>query len=142
MNDGGAAGLPIGEVRELTVGRGVDLVLDAVGGETATRALAAIADGGGRIGLYGYASGDWPALDAQVIARRGLTVAGPLGVLIRKPEAEQREDAEQALAAATRGALTPRIHARVPLERAADAHRELETRRSIGTIVLTTGRGW
>ena len=124
------------QVRELTDGRGADLVLDAVGGETAESALAAAADGGGRIGLYGFASGQWPALDPQTLSRRGLTVSGPLGVVFRKPEAEQRDDARQALAAAARGELVPRIHARFPLERAADAHRELEGRRSVGAIVL------
>lgn len=134
--DYGAAGWP-DQVRELTGGHGADLVLDAVGGQTALRALAATADGAGRIGLYGFASGQWPVLDAQAIARRGLTVSGPLGVLIRKPDAGQRDDAEQVLAAAARGELTPRIHARFPLERAPDAHRELEGRRSVGAIVLT-----
>lgn len=69
--------------------------------------------------------------------RPRLLVSGPLGMLIRKSDAEQRDDAEQALAAAARGELTPRIHARFPLERAADAHRELEGRRSVGAIVLT-----
>jgi NADPH2:quinone reductase len=58
-------------------------------------------------------------------------------MVFRKSDAEQRDDAEQALAAAARGELTPRIHARFPLERAADAHRELEGRRSVGAIVLT-----
>jgi NADPH2:quinone reductase len=127
-----------GRVRELTGGRGADLVLDAVGGATAAAAISAAADGNGRIGLYGYASGGWPPLDVQAIARRGLTLSGPLGMVIRKPDAEQRADAEQALAAAARGELTPRIHAQFPLERAADAHRELEARRSVGAIVLTT----
>lgn len=134
--DYGAAGWP-DRVRELTGGPGATLVLDAVGGETAAAAFGATADGGGRIGLYGYASGDWPTLDIQAIARRGLTLSGPLGVVIRKSDAERRDDAEQALAAAARGELTPRIHARFPLERAADAHRELEARRSTGAIVLT-----
>jgi NADPH2:quinone reductase len=112
-------------------------VLNPVGGETAARALAATADGGGRIGLYGFASDEWPVLDAQTIGRRGLTVSGPLGILIRKSDAEQRDDAERALAAAAQGELTPRIHARFPMERAADAHRELQERRSVGAIVLT-----
>lgn len=134
--DYSAAGWPE-QVREMTGGRGADLVLDAVGGETAAAAIAATADGGGRIGLYGFASGQWPALDAQAIGRRGLTVSGPLGMVFRKSDAEQRDDAKQALAAAARGELTPRIHARFPLEQAADAHRELEGRRSVGAIVLT-----
>lgn len=125
------------QVRDLTAGRGADLVLDAVGGEIAEQALAATADGGGRIGFYGYASGAWPTLDMQAIARRGLSVSGPLGIVIRKSDAEQRDDALQALAAAARGELTPRIHARFPLEQAAAAHRELEQRRSAGAVVLT-----
>ena len=124
-------------VRELTGGRGATLVLDAVGGSVAASAFAATADGVGRIGLYGYASGSWPALDIQAIARRGLTLCGPLGMVIRKSDAEQRDDAEQALAAAACGGLRPRIHGRFPLEQAACAHRELEARRSVGAVVLT-----
>jgi NADPH2:quinone reductase len=134
--DYGAGGWP-DQVRELTGGRGATLVLDAVGGEIARSAIAVAADGAGRIGLYGYASGAFPALDAKVIARRGLTVSGPLGIVIRKSDAEQQADAERALAAAARAELTPRIHARFGLEHAADAHRELEDRRSVGAIVLT-----
>jgi NADPH:quinone reductase len=125
------------QVSELTDGRGATLVLDAVGGSVAASAFAATADGVGRIGLYGYASGSWPALDLQAIARRGLTLCGPLGMVIRKSDAEQRDDAEQALAAAARGGLRPRIHGRFPLDQAACAHRELEARRSVGAVVLT-----
>jgi NADPH2:quinone reductase len=132
----GAAGWA-DQVLELTGGRGVTLALDAVGGQTTVSALAAVADGEGRIGLYGYASGDWPPMDVETIARRGLTLSGPLGMVIRKSDADQRDDAEQALAAAARGELVPRIHARFALERAADAHRELEMRRSVGALVLT-----
>jgi NADPH2:quinone reductase len=125
------------QVSKLTDGRGATLVLDAVGGAVAASAFAATADGVGRIGLYGYASGSWPALDLQAIARRGLTLCGPLGMVIRKSDAEQRDDAEQALAAAARGGLRPRIHGRFPLDQAACAHRELEARRSVGAVVLT-----
>jgi NADPH2:quinone reductase len=76
-------------------------------------------------------------LDVPAITKRGLTLSGPLGTVLRKSDAEQRADAEQALAAAARAELTPWIHARFPLEQAAEAHRELEARRSIGAIVLT-----
>ncbi|MEU6579356.1 zinc-binding dehydrogenase [Nocardia sp. NPDC046763] len=126
-------------VREVTGGRGVDVVLDAVGGVVGEAALTVAADGGGRIGLYGFASGAWPQLDALTLGTRGLTVSGPLGIVFRKSDAEQRDDAEWALAAAGRGELRPRIHARHPLERAADAHRELEERRNVGAIVLSVG---
>lgn len=125
------------QVRSLTEGRGATLALDAVGGSVGADAFAALADGAGRIGLYGYASGAWPALDVAGIARRGVAVCGPLGVVIRKSDAEQRDDAEQALAAAARGNLRPRIHARYSLEESVFAHRELEERRSVGAVVLT-----
>lgn len=124
-------------VRDLTGGPGATVVLDAVGGTIAESCLAAAADGRGRIGLYGYASGSWPALDVSAITRRGLTLCGPLGMVIRKSDAEQHEDAEEALAAAARGELRPRIHARFPLEKAAAAHAELEERRSVGAVILT-----
>lgn len=126
-----------GRVRELTGGRGASLVLDAVGGATAEAAFAATEDGRGRFGVYGYASGAWPRLPIEDITRRGLTVCGALGTVIRKSDVEQREDAAQALAAAVRGELTPRVHGHFALDRAADAHRELQERRSVGTIVLT-----
>lgn len=125
------------QVRELTGGQGATVVLDAVGGDVAESAFGAAADGVGRIGLYGYASGRWPALDVPAITRRGLTLCGPLGMVFRKSDAEQREDAEQALTAAARGELTPRIHARFPLGKAACAHRELQDRKSVGAVVLT-----
>ncbi|TDP97599.1 zinc-binding dehydrogenase [Labedaea rhizosphaerae] len=124
-------------VRELTGGRGVSLALDAVGGEIGAAAVAALADGRGRIGVYGFASGAWTPVDVATIVRRGLVLASPLGTVLRKPDAELRVDGEEALAAAARGELTPRIHARFPLVRAADAHRELESRSSVGAIVLT-----
>jgi NADPH2:quinone reductase len=124
-------------VRELTGGRGVTLALDAVGGEIGASAVAAAADGVGRIGIYGFACGDWTPVDIATIVRRGLVVASPLGIAVRKSDAELRADGEQALAAAARGELIPRIHARVPLAQAAAAHRELESRRSVGAVVLT-----
>jgi NADPH2:quinone reductase len=125
------------QVRARTGGRGPDVVLDGVGGAVAAQAMAAVADGGGRIGLYGYASGEWPALDAQAVIRRGLTVVGPLGIVLRKSEAEKHDDAEHALARAAEGTLRPRIHARLALERAAEAHRLLESRSTVGAVVLT-----
>jgi NADPH2:quinone reductase len=130
-----AAGWP-DRVRELTSGRGADLVLDGVGGTIAEQAITATADGGGRIGFYGYASGTWPALDPHAITTRGLTVVGALGAAVRKPDAQQRADSLEALAAAARGELKPRIHARHRLSQAADAHRVLEGRESIGAVVL------
>lgn len=124
------------QVRAATGGLGADVVLDAVGGAVGAGALAAVRDGSGRIGVYGFTSGEWTTLDAFVIGRRGLTVVGPLGVTFAKPPAEQHADAERALAAAAAGRLRPIIHAIHPLEHAAEAHAAIEDRRSIGAILL------
>ena len=116
-------------MKDATGGRGASVVLDAVGGSLGEQAIRATANGG-RFGVYGFASGDWIPLDARQIAERGLTITGPLGIVFAKAAAEQRADVEQALAATATGLLRPRIHATFPLERAADAHIELEQRRT------------
>ncbi|MGI5329352.1 zinc-binding dehydrogenase [Actinomadura nitritigenes] len=122
-------------VRERTGGRGVDVVLDAIGGSVRSQAMRNAAARSGRIGVYGFAGGD-PAIDTKDIAGKGLTVVGALGVVWAKPEAERRADVEGVLKAANSGELTPRIHRRHPLERAADAHADLEARRNIGAVLL------
>ncbi len=126
----------VAEVNNATGGRGIDVVLDAIGGSIGTQALDVLADGRGRIGIYGIASGAWTSLQAELIARRGLTVIGPLGITFAKPPADQRADAGHALQAAAAGRLRTRVHATYPLERAAQAHADLEARRNIGAILL------
>jgi NADPH2:quinone reductase len=124
------------QVCQATDGAGCDVVLDAVGGKIGQQAIDSAADGHGRIGIYGVASNTWTALDAAQIVQRGLTIIGALGVIFSKSPAEQRADAEHALALTAAGRLRPRIHAIHPLRRAADAHTELQQRRSIGAILL------
>lgn len=126
----------VGQVRAVTDGHGADLALDAVGGPIGAGALTALHDGTGRLGTYGFAGGEWTPLDAGVIGRRGLTVVGAAGITFAKPAAEQRADAEAALAALSAGRLTPRIHAALALEDAALAHAELEGRRTVGAVLL------
>ncbi|MES4908881.1 MULTISPECIES: zinc-binding dehydrogenase [unclassified Streptomyces] len=124
------------QVKEATGGKGADIVLDAVGGTVGARALDAAADGGGRIGVYGFTSGEWTALDAFTLGRRGLTVIGALGIAFAKPAAEQHADVTEALKAAAAGRIGARIHATYPLEQAAEAHADLEERRTIGAVLL------
>jgi len=126
----------VDEVKDLTAGRGADVVLDAVGGTIGTQALAATADGSGRFGPYGFTSGSWTPLDTFEVGRRGLTVTGVLGITFAKPAAELRADTEEALKAVGEGRLVPRVHAAYPLAEAARAHADLEERRTIGAVLL------
>jgi NADPH:quinone reductase len=124
------------QVRSATAGTGADIVLDAVGGVIGAQALEATAAGHGRLGIYGYSSGAWPRFDIGQLARRGITVTGPLGIMWARPLAEQRQDPGLALNAAATGRLVPRIWRSYPLTDAARAHTDLETRTSTGAVVL------
>jgi NADPH2:quinone reductase len=126
----------VAKVKQAAGGKGADVVLDAIGGDIAAQALEATANGGGRFGLYGFTSGTWVQLDAHQIGRRGITVVGARGITFAKPVEEQRADAAEALKAAAAGQLVPRIDGSFPLERAADAHRAVESRGSVGAVLI------
>ncbi|MGH3374806.1 MAG: zinc-binding dehydrogenase [Actinoallomurus sp.] len=127
----------VAQVKAAAGGRGASVVLDAVGGTIGGQAIEAAADGAGRIGLYGLASGSWATIGTPALSRRGLTVTGALGVALSRSTAEQRTHAERALDAAAAGRLVPRVHAAHPREHAARAHIDLEGRGTIGALVLT-----
>lgn len=110
-----------------TDGITASVVLDAVGGAIGRQAVDTATD---RIGLYGFTSGEWADTDAA--RRRGVTVTTGLRALFARPVAEQRADAEAALCAG----LAPRVHATYPLDRAAQAHTELEQRGTVGALLL------
>ncbi|HVU13206.1 MAG TPA: zinc-binding dehydrogenase [Phototrophicaceae bacterium] len=124
------------QVRKLTDGAGVAVALDAVGGTIALQAFQALANGRGRLGVYGFASGAYATFDTGELTRRGLTLLGPLGIAFARPEADQRADAAFALSEAAAGRLKVTIGQTYPLERAADAHAALETRQTIGKVLL------
>lgn len=124
------------QVRNATEGKGVNIVLDAIGGTIGQQAFETMEQGHGRLGVYGHSSGAWATIDIGELARRGLTVMGPLGVMLTKTEQEMRDYANFVLAEAASGRLTPVIGQTYPLERAADAHAALEARQTIGNVLL------
>ncbi|RSM68891.1 alanine dehydrogenase [Kibdelosporangium aridum] len=105
------------------------VVLDSVGGQVAEKAIAVAKD---RVGLYGFASGSWPELNAESIAQRGLTIVGAGAVVRRRSREQQRADAHRAM----NSGMEARIHAVHPLEDAAKAHLDIEERRNIGAVLL------
>ena len=127
-------------VKSATNNGGVQVALDAIGGAIRDQALAALATGTGRIGVYGYTAKGPTILDAVDVARRGLTVVGAAGKVFARTAAEERAAVRAALDAAAADRLRPRIHAVFPLEDAAAAHAELEQRRSLGAVLLAVTR--
>jgi len=125
----------IHRVRDAT-GGGAALVYDGAGGPLGTATLDAVADGG-RFVTYGTAGG-LAAPDPESAALRGIRVFAPL--LDGPPDQETvRELLSLALEQAAKGRLRPAIGAIYPLERAADAHRALAARTTVGKSLLLVG---
>ena len=126
------------EVRARTDGRGVDVILDMVGGDYVPREIACLADDGRLvlIGLLGGAQAQVPL--AQILLRR-LTLTGST---LRPRSIAYKAELAQALRTRVwpligAGCIRPVVHATFPLEQAAAAHRLMESSTHIGKIVLT-----
>jgi NADPH2:quinone reductase len=122
--------------RTLTGGRGVDVVYDSVGAATFDRSLLALRPRGMMV-LFGQSSGRVPPVDLQVLNARGsLFVTRPTLRDYTATRAELLERAGAVLGAVQRGELEVRIHAEYPLDQAATAHRDLESRATSGKVLL------
>ena len=129
------------QVRELTGGRGVEVVLDPVGGDRFTDSLRAL-DVAGRLVVIGFAGGSIPTVKVNRLLLRNLTVTGiGLDPMDRRFPGTTRRVSDAVLALAERGALRPRIGARLPLEEGAEALRILDRREAVGNIVVDVRGG-
>jgi NADPH2:quinone reductase len=123
-------------VRARTGGRGVDVVYDSVGASTFDRSLSSLRPRG-LLALFGQSSGRVPPFDLQTLNARGsLFVTRPTLRDHIATRAELCERAGAVLGAIARGELALRVHDSVPLARAADAHRALESRATSGKLIL------
>jgi NADPH2:quinone reductase len=123
-------------VRELTGGRGVDVVYDGVGKATFEGSLDSLRQRG-LLASFGNASGVVSIPDLTVLSRKGsLFVTRPTGAHYLAKREELLEGAKALFAAIVSGAIKVEIGARFPLEKAADAHRALEGRETTGSVVL------
>lgn len=128
-------------VRTKTAGRGVDVVYDSVGKTTFDRGLSCLRPRGLMV-LFGQSSGPVPPFDLQVLNAKGsLFVTRPtLGNYVATRD-ELLARAEAVLRWMSRGELEVRVDRVVPLSKAADAHRALESRETSGKIVLVQDEG-
>ena len=124
------------EVLRLTDGRGVDLILDAVGKPTFEEGLRCLATLGHLI-LYGRAGGPTDPLNVATLSAKSQKVSGfMIPTITRNFPDKTRESAERCFALMRDGRLRLHIGRTFPLAAAADAHRFLESRQSTGKLIL------
>src|ERR1035438_2624807 len=127
------------EARRLTGGRGVDVVYDSVGKTTFEKSLNALRPRG-TLALFGQSSGSVPAFDPSILNAKGslfLTRPGLPHYLLTREELLWR--AGEVLDAIDAGKLRLRIDRTYPLADAAAAHRDLESRKTAGKLLLAIG---
>jgi NADPH2:quinone reductase len=123
-------------VRALTKGAGVHVVYDSVGKDTFMDSLDCLRPLGMMV-TYGNASGPPPAISPLELSKRGSLFLTRPSLFAYIAERRELEAAAKELFAAVRSRkIRVRIGQRYPLARAADAHRDLEARRTTGSTVL------
>jgi NADPH:quinone reductase len=124
-------------VKEATGGRGVDVILDMVGGDYVDRELKCLADDG-RIVLIAFLGGSRATVNLNEILRRRLVVTGstlrPRPVEFKGAIAAKLREKVWPLVES--GRIRPVVHKTFPLAEAAKAHELMESGEHIGKIVL------
>jgi NADPH2:quinone reductase len=124
-------------VKELTGGRGVDVVVDPVGGERFTDSLRSLAPLG-RLLVIGFVGGEIPTVKVNRLLLNNTSVVGVAWgeYALRRPGYIKQQWTEL-LPLVESGALAPPIGHRLPLPEAGEALALMEERRAVGKVVLT-----
>lgn len=128
-------------VAALTDGRGADVVVDVAGGRTFDQLRRAVAFEG-RLVVVGFAAGDIPTVPANHVLLRNYAVVGLYLARYRTADPGYLRDVHRELVALLRsGAITPGIHATMPMERLPEALALLAAREAVGRVVVRAGAG-
>ncbi|MCR9124689.1 MAG: quinone oxidoreductase [Rhodobacteraceae bacterium] len=126
----------VARVRDLTGGKGVDVVMDSVGADTFEGSLDCLRPLGMMI-TFGNASGPVPPFNLGVLAQKGsLKITRPTLFAHIADHDTCQEMAAQLFAKVRNGDVAIRIDQRFALDRVADAHRALEARQTTGSTIL------
>jgi NADPH2:quinone reductase len=128
----------VDEVKRITGGRGVDVVLDMVAGAYVAREIDCLAEDG-RIAIIAVQGGVEAHIDAGLVLRRRLTISG--STLRPRPVAFKAAIARSLKTTVwpwiESGQIKPVIHQVFPADQAAEAHTLMESNQHIGKLVLT-----
>ncbi len=124
------------QVKEITGGRGADIIYDPVGGDVFDESVRCIAFDG-RLLVIGFTSGRIPTISVNMPLIKGFSVVGVrAGEYGRQFPERGRENQAAIWAMAVAGTVKPRVHAEVPLENWREAFELLAGRQVIGKAVI------
>ncbi|MCE3001011.1 MAG: quinone oxidoreductase family protein [Betaproteobacteria bacterium] len=123
-------------VKAITKGKGVPVVYDGVGKDTFTESLDCLAPLG-LMASFGNASGAVPPVNIGILAQKGsLFLTRPTLVNYTSKREDLLTAARELFAVVKKGAVKITVNQRYPLREAAQAHRDLESRKTTGSTVL------
>jgi len=127
------------KVKELTGGKGADVIYDPVGGDVFDESVRCIA-WNGRLLIIGFTSGRIPTVPVNMPLIKGFSVVGVrAGEYGRRDPEAGRANIKAIDEFAASGKIDPYVCATFPLERAVDAMRMLQDRKAVGKVVITMG---
>jgi NADPH2:quinone reductase len=123
-------------VRELTGGKGVPVVYDGVGKDTFQATLDSLAPRGMFVS-FGNASGPVPPFEPAILSAKGSLYFTRPSLMAYVATRQELVDSAQALFdVVLKGAVKIEVHQTYPLKEAAQAHRDLEARKTTGSTIL------
>lgn len=129
----------IDAVKEITGGRGADVIYDPVGADVFDQSTKIIASEG-RLLVIGFAAGRIPEIAANRILLKNMSVVGVFwGGYVEKHPDYPAAVHEALMGMYARGEIRPIVSRRTPLAEAPDAMGDLTSRRLVGKAVLTAG---
>ena len=124
------------QVKEITGGRGADVIYDPVGGDVFDESVRCIAFDG-RLLVIGFTSGRIPTVSVNMPLIKGFSVMGVrAGEYGRRFPERGRENADAVWKLADEGKIRPRVHAELPLDRWREAFDLLANRQVIGKAII------
>ena len=126
-------------IKEITGGKGADVVFDPVGGDLSEQALRSIS-WRGRYLVIGFASGDIPKIPLNLPLLKGASIVGVWwGTFTQREPEVNRDNAAALFEMVVAGRLTPRITSVFPIEDHRSAFDLLASRSATGKVVMTVG---
>jgi NADPH2:quinone reductase len=124
-------------VKEITKGKGLDVVYDPVGGDYSELALRDMA-WGGRFLVIGFAAGPIPKISLNLPLIKGCSIVGVwVGAMSKRNPEKRRAMSAEIWKLYAAGKLKPHVWGTYPLEKAADALNAIAARKVAGKVVLT-----